>query len=230
MTDKLPRRAAVYHTVRERILRGDPAAGRPVNESRLAAELGVSRTPLREALFLLEHDGFIRSDLARGFSVLPLTAREVREIYPILWTLECLALRSIQQPAGVVALERINRRMEMGAANPAGTLDADIQWHAALLHGCPNAHLLRMIASLKHVTFRYEYAYMRAPALIATSLAQHRAIGQTLETGDVAQAVALLEGHWRVGMEALLSHVDWVVGADDAGTVIGSAKATSARR
>ncbi len=217
MTDKQPRRAAVYHTIRERLLRGDPAPGRPVNESRLAAELGVSRTPLREALFLLEHDGFVRSDLARGFSVLPLSAREVREVYPIIWGLECLALRATTGSVDTAAIERINGALGR-AGDPAQALDADTHWHATLLGACPNGRLLRTLASLKDVAFRYEYAYMRAPDLIEVSVAQHRAISRALAARDVARAVALLEAHWQAGMEALLRRVDWVVHAGEAST------------
>lgn len=215
--DRQPRRAAAYRAVHARVLRGDLAAGRPINESRLAAELGISRTPLREALFLLEHDGFVRSDLARGFSVLPLSAREVREVYPMIWGLEGLALRAATRPvpADPAALERVND--ELGrAGDPTQALDADGRWHAILLEACPNGRLLRMLASLKDVASRYEYAYMRAPDLIAVSVAQHRDIGRALAAHDVARAAALLEAHWQAGMEALLRRVDWVVHAAEA--------------
>ena len=60
----------------------------------MAAELGASRTPLREALFSLVHEGLIDATPDRGFSVKPLSSREVREIYPILWTLESLAVQT----------------------------------------------------------------------------------------------------------------------------------------
>src|SRR5271155_3714457 len=62
-------------------------------EAQLCSELGVSRTPVREALFVLEQEGFVKSDPARGFTVRQLNAQEVRELYPIIWTLEILALK-----------------------------------------------------------------------------------------------------------------------------------------
>src|SRR5881396_1764111 len=89
-----PIRADLRRIVLERIVRGELAPGVRIKESRLAEELGTSRTPLREALINLEQEGFVRSELAHGFSVEPLSGREVRETYPILWTLEGLALRA----------------------------------------------------------------------------------------------------------------------------------------
>src|ERR1041384_548116 len=89
-----PIRADLRRIVLERIVRGELAPGVRIKESRLAEELGTSRTPLREALIHLEQEGFVRSELAHGFSVESLSGREVRETYPILWTLEVLALRS----------------------------------------------------------------------------------------------------------------------------------------
>src|SRR5579884_1831884 len=88
-----PRRVETYEIVRDRILNGDFAQNSRIVESTLCDELGVSRTPMREALFRLEQDGLVRQDQNRGFSVMPLTAREVREIYPIMWTLEILAVQ-----------------------------------------------------------------------------------------------------------------------------------------
>ena len=80
-----PIRAELSRIVRERIVEGELAPGTRIKESRLAEELGTSRTPLREALINLEQEGFVRSELAHGFSVEPLSGREMRETYPILY-------------------------------------------------------------------------------------------------------------------------------------------------
>ncbi|MEM6570130.1 MAG: GntR family transcriptional regulator, partial [Planctomycetota bacterium] len=79
--------------LRSRLLRGDLAPGHRVNETAIAAELGVSQTPVREALLLLERERFLDSAPGRGFTVRPLDPDEVREIYPVLGNLEAFALR-----------------------------------------------------------------------------------------------------------------------------------------
>jgi DNA-binding FadR family transcriptional regulator len=95
----VPLRADLRLKVLERILNGKLSPGVRVNESRLAKELGVSRTPLREALFQLEREGFVRSDRDRGFSVEPMSAREIRELYPMLWTLARVSRTSVVRPS-----------------------------------------------------------------------------------------------------------------------------------
>lgn len=94
MSPKRPLRDHVKHQVLERLVRGMLPFGNRINETVLAEELGVSPTPLREALLHLQREGFVRSDTARGLTVRPLSQHEVRETYPILCTMECLALRT----------------------------------------------------------------------------------------------------------------------------------------
>src|SRR5215469_11142131 len=91
---RAPMRADLHRTLLDRIVRGELAPGARIKELQISEELGVSRTPLREALLRLEREGFVRSELARGFSVEPLSAREIRESYPIIAALEALAMRS----------------------------------------------------------------------------------------------------------------------------------------
>lgn len=212
MSTRKPLRDQIYQLVLDRLLRGELPPGRRVVESELAGELGVSRTPLREALFRLEQEGFLQADLARGFTVVPLTAREVREIYPIIWTLECLALSSIGQTERVPLkeLEQINADLAQKQDDPADKLTLDSRWHEILLQNCPNRRLLQMITSLKQVAYRYERAYMREAALVETSVEQHHLISDALKRGDLAEAATLLEQNWLFGMNALLQHLDWL--------------------
>src|SRR6516164_2816173 len=92
--NKKPLREDVHALLRERIVSGGLMPGNRLQDVQLAAELGVSRTPVREALLRLEGEGLVESDPNRGFFVAPLSRKEVLEIYPIVWSLECLALDS----------------------------------------------------------------------------------------------------------------------------------------
>ena len=201
-----PLRAGVAETVLARILSGALAPGSRITESRLAQELGVSRTPLREALFQLERDGFVHADLARGFTVAPLDPREIRELYPILESLEVLALRTLGTlaAAALPELERINDQLAAAAGDAARGLALDARWHATLLARCPNERLLALIAQLKRAVSRYERIYMRDATLVRASVAQHRAIIRALAAGDLGSAVRALERNWRFGLDALL--------------------------
>lgn len=203
---RAPLRDDLRQVVLDRILSGELPPGSRITESRLAAELGVSRTPLREALFHLENDGFVRSDLARGFSVAPLSVREVRETYPILQALESLALRSLGAVAvaAVPELRRINQELAAAAGDPERGRFLDHQWHDALLAACPNRRLLELIGRLKETVSRYERLYMRDRALVAASVAQHLRIVEALEAGEFESAVRETEENWRFALEMLL--------------------------
>ena len=205
---RVPLRADLRLKVLERILNGKLSPGSRVNESRLAKELNVSRTPLREALFQLEREGFLRSDRDRGFSVEPMSGREIRELYPILWTLECLALRLCGPRAtlAVPSLTRLNNELRT-TRNPKRALILDNSWHETLLASCPNRRLQDDIQGLRLGIRRYELVYMREVPLINVSVHQHQEIIKAVKDGDTGLALEKLEENWRFSMEELLVRV-----------------------
>ena len=200
-----PMRTDLRRSVLNRILRGVFAPGDRIRESRLATELGASRTPLREALFSLEREGFVRSDLGRGFWVEGLSSRDVRETYPIMSSLECLALRTAFPfvYATVPQLVRINRRLAR-ASSARSALQLDRQWHETLLGNCQNKRLLGMIGGLRLTIRRYEHLYMSDLKLIPSSVAQHRRVITALRDNNEELAAQALQENWNLGMKALL--------------------------
>jgi DNA-binding GntR family transcriptional regulator len=203
---RVPLREQVHHAIVGRILREELKPGARISDSALAQELGVSRTPVREALLRLEREGFLEVDVGRGFFVKGLSADEVRDAYPILWTLEVLALRT-SPPAtrkAVAELDRINAELGRAGDDPERRIDLDIAWHRALLERCGNERLMQMIAALKAVIRRYEYAYMQDSGLIPVSTRTHDEIARAVERGEVEAAVPMLENNWRFTMEQLL--------------------------
>ena len=165
MVKQEPKRDAAREIILERILHLDLEPGANINESKLADELGISRTPLREALLSLEREGFVRSQVNRGFQVSDLTLQEAREVYPVLWTLEGLALRESGALVATVIpdLEKANARLQRSSKNPERALEADALFHSSLLSRCPNAHLLGLIATQRQLLERFERVYMRDP-------------------------------------------------------------------
>jgi DNA-binding GntR family transcriptional regulator len=206
---RVPLREQVHHAIVGRILREELAPGSRISDSALASELGVSRTPVREALLRLEREGFLESDIGRGFFVKPLSAREVREMYPIVASLEVLAMRQAPPPtrARLAELERINAEIIRVQDDPERRIDLDLLWHSTLVQGCENERLLSMIASLKAVIRRYEYAYMQNAGHILVSTRIHEQMVHALEQGNTAEAEELLEQSWDFGVSQL---ADWL--------------------
>jgi DNA-binding GntR family transcriptional regulator len=205
VTARAPMRTDLHQAVLGRIVRGELAPGARIKESHLSKELGASRTPMREALLYLEREGFVRSELARGFSVEPLSGREVRESYPILWTLEELALRASGPILGSL-VEQLSKLNSDFVANtePEHAIECDSRWHETLLASCPNQRLNQMLARLRATLRRYEHIYMRDSMLIAESASQHARVIEAISAKDTEAAVAALVGNWRFGMETLL--------------------------
>jgi DNA-binding GntR family transcriptional regulator len=202
---RAPIRSQVRRVLLEGMLRGDPAPGSSINESTLSQELGVSRTPLREALLNLVGEGFLRAAPGKGFFVLPLSAKEVEDIYPVIAALEVLALRASPiHAADLKRLAAINKELEAMRDDGEAALLADERWHEALLAGCPNRRLLETIRGLKYHAQRYEAAYMRHSGRIIQSVAQHRAILRALREGDVDEAARRLEANWKISQDFLL--------------------------
>ncbi len=206
---KTPLREEVMQTLLNKIISGELEPGAKLTESKLAEELGVSRTPVREALFYLERDGFVKNDLAKGFSVSQLSAREVRESFPILESLEVLALRSLGPfaAANVNELKRLNQAFSKAAGNSNECIAIDNLWHETLLGRCPNQRLLALIKNLKHAIMRYEHLYMIDASLVAMSVSQHAAVIKQLEAGNMDAAVAALETNWRFSRDAMLVRI-----------------------
>jgi DNA-binding GntR family transcriptional regulator len=209
---RVPLRDQVHHAIVDRILRDELRPGARISDTALARELGVSRTPIREALLRLEREGFLEADIGRGFFVKPLSVREVREAYPVLWTLEVLALRGTGAPTPErrAEMSRINAALE-GEADPERRIDLDGEWHRTLLEPCGNEYLMGLIASLKSVIRRYEYAYMQNAGYIPVSTRAHDEIAELVTAGDVEGAVPLLENNWRFTMHSLLGWLNEVV-------------------
>lgn len=205
---RIPLRDQVHHAIVDRILRNEVRGGSRLSDTALARELGVSRTPIREALLRLEREGFLESDLGRGFFIKPLNVREVHEAYPVLWTLEVLALRGAGSPSAerLAEMAEVNARLE-GEAEPERRIDLDGVWHRLLLEPCGNERLLGLIDSLKQVIRRYEYAYMQNAGHVPLSTRTHEQIAERMAAGDVEGAVPLLEGNWRATRDSL---VEWL--------------------
>lgn len=194
--------------VRELVLSGDLPPGERVNEVHLARQLGVSRTPLREALSRLVAEGALVAQSRRGFFAAQVSVDEVEQLYPIRAILDPAALRlaGIPPPAMIERLRLLNDRF-VRASNPAEAVNVDDEWHLELLAGCPNAILIDIVRQLMWRTKRYELGLMRGQRHVQTSGAQHEAIIGALEAGDLDGACLELENNMSGGKQAI---VEWL--------------------
>jgi len=199
-------RSDLAEALRREVIEGRIEPGTRINESQLSLELGVSRTPLREALFALESERLIASEPARGFFVAPLSAREVREIYPIGRELGLLALRTVRHvPAATLdRLEAINGRFAAARARAERAQRLDDEFHATLIASCPNRRLLEMLGAVQRSMARYERTYMGDARDVARSARQHAQIIRALRAENLDTALEVLRDHWDYGASRLV--------------------------
>lgn len=198
-----PLRTHATGQVRSRILSAALPPGVRVNEVALARELGISRTPLREALFGLESEGLLVSQPRRGFFVSPLDVKDARDVYPLLATLEAFALRTGAKgiAADKVALARLNSAFRAAASgDPTAAVEADRVWHEHLVSHCRNERLISIVQQLRAAALRFELQFLAERRSAAESARQHAAILDATVHGAVGKAARLLEDNWMRGL------------------------------
>lgn len=192
--------------VRDLILWNHLPAGHRINETGLAEDLGISRTPLREALNQLEEERFIESSPGQGYFVRGLDPEEAREIYVVLADLEALAVRlaGTPSPQKLAELRELNDRLPVEPERFKEALRINRQWHEVLVGGCSNRYLLGTLASLHRHVIRYEQAYFIAgEKRLRASRAFHREIIEALEGGEESKIRAKIENHWLSDLDFL---------------------------
>jgi DNA-binding GntR family transcriptional regulator len=207
-------RSQVREELLARMRAGDVLPGESINEVQLAAELGVSRTPLREALIALESEGQIESENGKGFRFVPLSAREFEELCPIIVALETLAieLTPVEELTGIGAqLATLAADFNDDVAQHSLVNRRDDEWHGLMLSACPNERLLEYIGGVRLAIHRYESLLVSDDSMVERSSIEHAEIARHLVAGDIPAATAALAANWTNGMRRLLTNagISW---------------------
>jgi len=196
----------VARLVRDRIVEGRLRAGEKIRPGDLAEELAVSPTPVREGLSRLASEGFVDARARRGFFVQEPDVDEVAQLYGIRAILDPAALELAGVPdAGKLGeLRALNARLRRAAPDPERAVDLDDRWHLELLAGCPNRVLLDLIRRFMKRTRPLEVAYMGSRGTLDAVGAEHDAILDALEGGELDAAVERLRRNMRSGLDPIL--------------------------
>jgi DNA-binding GntR family transcriptional regulator len=195
--------------IRHRVVHGSIPPGVRINEVHLAAELGVSRTPLREALMRLVAEGSVDVEPRRGFFARPLTAEEFQQIAPIRALLDpaALELSGLPSRSQLERLRNVNRQLE-ATRDPEQIIALDDTFHLELVAGCTNAVLLDLIRQFMNRTHRYELVLMNEVGGVQRASDDHRKILAALGARDLARACKALRHNMQSGTEAILAWLE----------------------
>jgi DNA-binding GntR family transcriptional regulator len=198
---------AAADAVRAMIVDGRLVAGDRINEVRLAQQLGVSRTPLREALSGLVAEGALIARPRLGYFVRPLSLEDFEQIYAIrpLLDPEALRLAGIPSAKRIARLEKLNA--DLGKASGVRAIDIDDAWHMELIADCPNKVLIELIQNIMVRTRRYELALMREKVSVGSAIEDHERVVAALKAGNLEAACAGLKRNMQIGREPV---VEWL--------------------
>jgi DNA-binding GntR family transcriptional regulator len=206
-------RERVYLTLRDWILDGTLRPNEILRDVELAARLGVSRTPVREALRRLEDEGFVQTAANRWTRVAPANLEDALRIYPMIWTLEALAMRDAGPRLTASDLEEmtrannhLNHALKEKDAVKAST--ADRTFHGVFVRRTANPELIHVIEWLKMKLRRIEVVYFGGSLVAEASVREHQQILQALRVKDIEAAAQGVELNWRRSLERLIRYTE----------------------
>ena len=185
-----------YAEIRRRILDNYYAPGHQVLEQELAAELGMSRTPVREALVRLQNERFVQLIPRHGMRVVPLSMQDLREVYEVLTSLELAAIerlaRSELDGEMLVAIDKTLDEMDAAVRKKDvdGWAKADERFHRTLVTLCGNSRLAAMVEMLWEQGHRARMTTVQLRASLDQSNREHRAVIDAIRRHDWHQARA----------------------------------------
>ncbi|MGW0393131.1 GntR family transcriptional regulator [Streptomyces sp. NPDC003042] len=195
----------VYHHVKQGVLERRYEGGTLLTEGEVAEAVGVSRTPVREALLRLETEGLLKLYPKKGALVLPVSAQEITDVLETrLLVEEFTVRRAVPAPPGL--LERLaalidEQRRHADDGDLAALIAADRCFHAEIVRSAGNQILSRLYDQLRDRQLRMGVALLHAhPDRVERTLAEHTEILDALRAGDGRAAAAAVRGHiGRVG-------------------------------
>lgn len=192
----------------EMIVAGAIRGGAHLDEVSVSKEIGVSRTPVREAMIALEADGLVESRPRRGFVAVEPRPDLVRECFPILGALEALAveLNGTALAARTGKMRKLNERLARETMRKR-QYELDRAFHVLLTEGCGNSRLLALIDVERTRLRLIDGHHGKGIANREQSVAQHEAIITAIEDGRISDAADLLVQHWNDGIEVV---VEWL--------------------
>jgi len=198
--DRIPLRERVYNLVQRAIVSGELHPGQRVRDLDLAAQLGVSRTPVREALQRLEDEGLVETLPGALTRIVPLDTRAAREAFPVVAVLHALATRLAVETLtehDLASLHQANESLvaALETGDVTSAVQADDRFHDVFVRASANREVQHTLDRLMPKVRRLEYAQFGSLAG-HTSVLQHQAIIAACEQRLSAQAASLTEQNW----------------------------------
>ena len=199
-----------YQEIRRRILDNEYPPSHQVLEFDLAAELNMSRTPVREALVRLQNENFVHIVPRHGMRVVPLSLSDLRDMYETLLALELTAVeRLARSRPEASALRTMNEALDdmeraLRRDDRDGWAKADERFHRTIVGMCGNSRLASIVEALWDQGHRARMTTVRLRPALKMSNQEHRALVDAIKRGDWREACATYRRHFLRGTAEIL--------------------------
>jgi len=199
--------------IRQKIIDGSYKGGELIRQEALAAELGVSRIPVREALLQLEAEGLVTIHTHRGAMVAILSPDDAQEIFEARALIEPFMLNEamkLRTPADVLAVQQVLTRYENAIKNDAGPEElSSLNWalHVRMCEPAKRPRMMAILTSLHNSADRYLRVQINVQEARQRALVDHRNIVDAYAKGDTKKACKLMEQHIRVALDEVMQRL-----------------------
>ena len=200
MDKYLPLRDVVFNTLRQAILRGELQPGERLMEIQLADKLGVSRTPIREAIRKLELEGLVLMIPRRGAEVAEITEKSLRDVLEVRSALEELAVDLACDRRTEEDIEQLKQAAkdfeEVAESDDVTALaEADVRFHDIIYFATDNQKLIQLLYNLREQMYRYRVEYLKRKEVYDTLFAEHQYIIECIVKRDKIAAKQAVNTH-----------------------------------
>ena len=190
----------VFYTLRQAILKGELEPGERLMEMQLAEQLGVSRTPIREAIRKLELEGLVLMIPRRGAIVAKITEKDLKDVLEVRASLERLSTKLACERMEEETIEELREAQEAFKAALRGddiTLQAqkDVEFHDVIYKSTNNLRLIQMLNNLREQMYRYRLEYLKDGTSHQKLVEEHEAIIEALSRRDTEETTNIMVGH-----------------------------------
>ena len=195
----------VAERLRQQIFNRELEPGSWIDEQKIAAEYGISRTPLREALKVLAVEGLVTMKLRRGAYVTEMSTTDVAQVYHLMALLESDAAGHVAahgSPADITALQALHDRLEAQAQQRDAFFATNEEFHLRLLDVAGNRWAAQVVRDLRKVMKLNRHLSLFKQGRLAESLAEHRAVMAAIAARNAPEAARLMRAHFDNGLAA----------------------------
>lgn len=212
MNEYLPLRDVVFNTLRQAILTGELKPGERLMEIHLADRLGVSRTPIREAIRKLELEGLVTMIPRKGAQVAKITEKNLKDVLEVRRALDVLTVKlacdRMDEETKAELLKACDEFARVVKKNDTKDItEADVGFHDIILKSTGNDRLIQLVNNLAEQMYRYRLEYIKDSAYHDRLVKEHEAIYQAIIDGDKEKAAKAAVLHIDNQEKTIIDHL-----------------------